>query len=45
MENPSNGGLVQQSEKTAEPETCIFSNSPMLLPVTVIGEGKLTVGP
>src|ERR1700733_441843 len=45
MENPSNGGLVQQSEKIAELETCIFSNSPILLPVTVIGEGKLTVGP
>jgi hypothetical protein len=45
MENPSNAGVVQQSEKSAELETCIFSNSPMLLPVTVIGDGKLTVGP
>jgi len=44
-ENPSNAGVVQQEEKTAELETCIFSSSPMLLPVTVIGDGKLTVGP
>jgi hypothetical protein len=45
MENPSNEGVVQQVGKTAEVETCMFSNSPMLLPVTVIGVGKLTVGP
>jgi hypothetical protein len=45
MENPSNAGVVQQAGKTAELATCIFSSNPMLLPVTVIGDGKLTVGP
>jgi hypothetical protein len=45
MVKPSNGGEVQQSEKSAELETCILSSNAMLLPVTVIGEDKLTVGP
>ena len=45
IENPSNGGLVQQSEKTAELEACILSTNAMLLPVTVMGERKFTVGP
>jgi len=45
MENPSNGGVVQQVGKTAELETCIFSRNAMLLPVTVIGDAKFTVGP
>lgn len=45
MENPSNGGVVQQLEKTAELEACISSTNAMLLPVTVIGAGKVTVGP
>jgi hypothetical protein len=45
MENPSNAGVVQQVGKTAELETCIFSSNAMLLPIIVIGDGKLTVGP
>jgi hypothetical protein len=45
IENPSNGGVVQQVGKTAELETCMFSSNAMLLPVTVIGDGKFTVGP
>jgi len=45
MENPANEGVVKQVGKTAELETCIFSSNAMLVPVTVIGEDKLTVGP
>jgi hypothetical protein len=45
IENPSNGGVVQQVGKTAELETCMFSSNAMLLPVTVIGDAKFTVGP
>ena len=44
IENPTNPGL-KQVRKTADWETCIFSSSAMLLPATLIGEGKLTVGP
>ena len=32
-------------EKTAELETCISKRNAMLLPVTVIGEGKFTARP
>jgi hypothetical protein len=45
MENPSNAGVVQQSEKIAELETCMFKTNAMLLPVTVSGAGSFTVGP
>lgn len=45
IENPSNGGVVQQVGKTAELETCILSSNAMLLPVIVIGDAKFTVGP
>src|SRR5579862_816368 len=44
IENPSNGGFVQQSVKTAELETCMFSCNAMLSPVTVMGDAKFTVG-
>jgi hypothetical protein len=45
IENPSNGGVVLQVGKTAELDPCIFSSNAMLLPVTVIGDGRFTVGP
>ena len=45
IENPSNGGLVQQVEKSAELETCIFSSNTMVRPVTEIGDAKFAVGP